>query len=103
MAAFHAAAERAASRGIGVVHSLIGATDPGDRDRDVEMLLDAADDLAVDIVVYPQTLDVDRVVALGLPRIGGCMLLDGSFSSGTAALDEPYADGPGPGRSLLLR
>jgi hypothetical protein len=41
--------------------------------------------------------DVDRVAALGLPRIGGCLLLDGSFSSGTAALDEPYADREGTG------
>ncbi len=37
-------------------------------------------------------------MALGLPRIGGCLLLDGSFSSGTAALVEPYADREGDGR-----
>ncbi len=95
--AYHLAARRAASRGVGIVHSLVGATDPGDRDRDVELLLGVSGELAVDVVVYPQTLDVDRVVALGLPRIGGCILLDGSFSSGTAALDEPYADGRGRG------
>jgi len=95
--AFRAAARLAASRGVGVVHSLVGAADPGDRDRDVEVLLGVEDELCVDVVVYPQMVDVDYVVGLGLPRIGGCILLDGSFSSGTAALDEPYADGGGLG------
>ncbi len=95
--AYHAAAGMAAKRGVGVVHSLVGAADPGDRDRDVELLLDVADDLVVDVVVFPQTMNVDWVVSLGLPRIGGCLLLDGSFSSKTAALDEPYSDGGGLG------
>ncbi len=95
--AYHAAARAAAGRGVGVVHSLVGAADPGDRDRDVELLLEVADDLVVDVVVFPQTLNIDWVLSLGLPRIGGCILLDGSFSSQTAALDEPYADGGGLG------
>lgn len=95
--AYRAAARSAARRGVGVVHALVGATDPGDRDRDIELLLEVSEDLAVDVVVFPQTLNIDRVVSLGLPRIGGCILLDGSFSSKTAALDEPYADGGGTG------
>lgn len=94
---FRRAAAIASRRGIGVVHALVGATEPSDRDRDIEILLDVQDDLAVEFVVYPQTLDVEWVVSLGLPRIGGCILLDGSFSSGTAALEEPYADGAGNG------
>jgi predicted amidohydrolase YtcJ len=92
---FRIAASLAASRGIGVVHALAGSKEPDD--RDVELLLSIQDELPIDTVVYSQMEDVDRVEALGLPRIGGCLLLDGSFSSGTAALEEPYADGQGTG------
>ena len=95
---FRKAASKAAERGIGVVHALVGATEPSDSDRDIEILLDVRNELAVDVVVYPQTLDVEWVVSLGLPRIGGCILLDGSFSSGTAALEDPYEDRPGNGK-----
>ena len=89
------AAATAASRGIGVVHALAGRDAPGD--RDVEMLLEIQGELPIDLVVFAQTTDVDRVAALGLPRIGGCILVDGSFGSRTAALSEPYADGAGTG------
>lgn len=92
---FRRAAALAAGRGIGVVHALAGSKAPGD--RDVEILLDIQGDLPIDTVIYSQMEDVDRVAALGLTRIGGCLLLDGSFSSGTAALTEPYADGEGTG------
>jgi len=46
------------------------------------------------IVLYYQTMDVEDVLALGLPRIGGCLLVDGSLGPRTAALSEPYADDP---------
>ena len=55
---------------------------------DVELLLKVQGELPIDTVVYAQMEDIDRVTSLGLPRIGGCLLLDGSFSSGTAALAE---------------
>jgi predicted amidohydrolase YtcJ len=92
---FRRAAALAAGRGIGVVHALAGSKEP--TNRDVEILLEVQDELPIDTVVYAQTEDVDRVAGLGLPRIGGCLLLDGSFSSGTAALAEPYADREGTG------
>jgi predicted amidohydrolase YtcJ len=92
---FRRASWRAVERGIGVVHALAGSVEPGN--RDIELLLEIQDSLPIDTVVYPQLLDIDRVVALGLPRVGGCILLDGSFSSGTAALTEPYEDGGGRG------
>lgn len=95
VACFRRAADLAARRGIGVVHALAGSDDPGD--RDVELLLDVQDDLPIETVVYAQTTDVERVVGLGLPRIGGCILIDGSFGSRTAALSEPYEDGEGSG------
>ena len=92
---FRRAAAMAAARGIGVVHALAGSRIPGD--SDVEILLDVRDELPIDTVVYSQMEDVERVAGLGLRQIGGCLLLDGSFSSGTAALAEPYTDREGTG------
>ena len=92
---FRRAAALAVRRGIGVVHALAGSKEPSN--TDVELLLEVQDELPIDTVVYSQMEDVDRVAALGLPRIGGCLLLDGSFSSGTAALTAPYADREGNG------
>jgi len=92
---FRRAATLAARRGIGVVHALAGSKEPSN--TDVELLLEIQGELPIDTVVYSQMEDVDRVAALGLPRIGGCLLLDGSFSSGTAALATPYADREGSG------
>lgn len=92
---FQRAAALAVTRGIGVVHALAGSKDPSN--TDVELLLEVQNELPIDTVIYSQMEDVDRVAALGLPRIGGCLLLDGSFSSGTAALTEPYADREGTG------
>ncbi len=92
---FRRAAALAVRRGIGVVHALAGSKEPSN--TDVELLLEVQDELPIDTVVYSQMEDVDRVAALGLPRIGGCLLLDGSFSSGTAALATPYADREGTG------
>jgi len=45
-------------------------------------------------VFYYQTTNVDRAIELGLPRIGGCILLDGDVGPRTAALSEPYIDDP---------
>ncbi len=50
--------------------------------------------LPLRFVLYYQTMDVDKVMALGLPRIGGCILLDGDVGPRTAALSEPYVDDP---------
>lgn len=46
------------------------------------------------IVPYLQTVEVHKAVDLGLRRVGGCLLVDGSFGSQTAALSEPYFDRP---------
>jgi predicted amidohydrolase YtcJ len=45
-------------------------------------------------VLYYQTMDVEKVLEIGLPRIGGCILLDGDVGRCTAALSEPYANAP---------
>lgn len=73
--------------GITTIHALEGSTgDPGH----VKLLMDI--ELPVDLVLYYQTTDVREVLELGLPRIGGCLLVDGSMDSHTAAFFEPYSD-----------
>jgi len=82
------------ARGIGGVHSLVGYGT--DRRADIQVTLDAAEGSdRVDLVVYPRTTDLLLVRELGLPRIGGCILLDGAIGARTAAVREPYADAPG--------
>lgn len=49
--------------------------------------------VTLEVVPYYATDDVERVVAMGSPRIGGDWFLDGSFGSHTAWMSEPY---PGP-------
>ncbi len=87
-----AAADEAARAGLTTIHALEGADD--DDDPGVRALLSHGSALPVRTVVYWQTTHVDAVLALGLPRIGGCIWVDGDFGPHTAALKEPYADRP---------
>jgi len=80
--------------GVACVHSLVGYGT--DRRADIRVTLDAAEATdTVDLVVYPRTMDINLVKELGLPRIGGCILLDGAIGARTAAVREPYADSEG--------
>lgn len=81
----------AARKGITTIHALDGRTrDP----KDISLVVSHMDEFPVDIVLYYQTTDVEEIVRLRLPRVGGCLLVDGSMDSHTAALYEPYADNP---------
>ena len=60
----------------------------------LKLLLEIAPALKIRIVAYPEIEDIEFATSLGLGRIGGCILLDGSFGSHSAALFEPYADDP---------
>lgn len=86
-------ARYAASRGVTSLHGLEGAPSPTDPERqDACELLPA---LPVRTRVYLQCFDVTAVARRGLKQIGGCLLVDGSLGSHTAALDAPYCDEPG--------
>ena len=91
--ALKAAASAALRQGITTIHALEGGL--GFSRDDLVLSVENADgQLGPRLVVYPQVLDVDLVRSLGLPRLGGCIWLDGSFGSRTAALSEPYTDQP---------
>jgi predicted amidohydrolase YtcJ len=83
---------QAHSVGLTTLHALEGGI-VGD-DTAVLEFLDALPELPLRILLWYQTMDVEKVQALGLPRIGGCILLDGDVGPHTAALREPYLDEP---------
>jgi predicted amidohydrolase YtcJ len=93
--ALHVAARQALAVGATTVHALEGGFTSGDVDLGaLGDYLAEPGEARLKIVLWWQTKDVARVLAAGLPRIGGCLLVDGSFGSQTAALVEPYADRP---------
>lgn len=86
------AIKKAHSVGITTLHALEGGSAGGD--EAAEEFLAAITSLPLRFVFFYQTTAVDRVLELGLPRIGGCILLDGDVGPRTAALSEPYVDDP---------
>jgi predicted amidohydrolase YtcJ len=86
------AIEKAHSVGLTTVHALEGEV--GGDNEAAEEFLAAIPSLPLRFVFFYQTTDVDKVLELGLPRIGGCILLDGDVGPHTAAMSEPYVDDP---------
>lgn len=79
----------AVRKGVAGIHCLEGYGH--DREREFRTILDYARCCPVDLLLYPRTLDLDVVSGLGLPRVGGCELIDGAIGSFSAAMREPYA------------
>lgn len=90
--AYQAAARLAVSKGLTTIHCLEGqfVTD----DRDVRVLASTQHSLPLHSLLYFQTLDVNKALAMGLPRVGGCLTIDGASFEHTALLYSPYADRP---------
>lgn len=84
--------EFAASKGVTTIVGLLGQFVDGD--IDVDLVLRRGDELPVNIEVFYQTWDLEKVKAYGLPRIGGCLTLDGAGFEYTMALNEPYPQRP---------
>lgn len=93
--AVRAAAAHAYSKGVTEVHEMFVVEWRGWPAADV--LADEVASLALDVVVYLATTDLDRVVGLGMRQIGGDFFLDGSFGSHTAWMKAPYASPPPAG------
>lgn len=92
LTAYHRAAQIAVQAGITTIHTMVG--DAGYDPLHLPLLLDHLDDFPVKFIPYPQVFDVEIAQRMELPRIGGCILADGSFGSHTAALRQPYHDSP---------
>lgn len=85
-------ADHAASRGLTSIHGLFGQFIRDD--RDIDLILERKDSLPVDITVFYQTWDVEKAKSRGLPRVGGCLTLDGAAFEYTMANYEPYITAP---------
>lgn len=74
----------------------IAAVEGGDLycDRDAEFIQDVINNKRVypDIELFFQTLNMDLVQEMGLKRVGGCLYVDGTFNTRTAAISFDYAD-----------
>lgn len=84
-----------ASKGCTTVNALDGGlTGPGE--RDICMWIYNHDNFPIGVEVFYQMENPHLAKALGLPRIGGCLCLDGAGFEGTMAMREPYNDGMYP-------
>ncbi len=88
--AFFKTCESALSKGVTTMVAMVGSNKSDD--NTCELLVSVLDRLPCRVIPFYQTKNIDRVLRLGLQRIGGCILVDGSFGSHTAALNEDYAD-----------
>ncbi|MBI2251490.1 MAG: amidohydrolase, partial [Armatimonadetes bacterium] len=81
----------ALSQGVTTAHILEG----GELFGSWEFILENLKLFKIKMILYPQITQVNLVKRLGLPRIGGCILADGSFGSRSAAISSSYQDDPG--------
>ena len=88
-------AARAAGYGVTTVHEMSLPLEFGQLDLDT--LLAHRSDLPVSVEVVLGVMDVPKAVELGLQAIGGDLAADGSIGARTAAIGDPYVDGPGTG------
>jgi predicted amidohydrolase YtcJ len=92
-AALLLAGEQAVRQGITSLGAFVGNDDLDAQAWQV--LVDGLASTAARAVPYLQTWNCDWARRFGLRQTGGCLLIDGSFGSRTAALEEDYADAPG--------
>ncbi len=85
----------AVSKGVTTMHSLNGMFVKDD--RDFFMWEYMKDKLPLHIVNFMQNTNVNLAVALGLPRIGGCLTLDGTGFEGTMAITGTYPNSTNSG------
>jgi len=78
------------TKGVSTIHALEGGW--GAPDDDVQMIADYLEQPGFHGVLYHQSEDPSLAEKNGWPRLGGCLFIDGSFGSRTAALSQPYFD-----------
>lgn len=92
-AALELAAQQAASQGVTTIGAFVG--DDELTESAWQVLIDGLSRLNITAIPYLQTWNLSWASRFGLNQLGGCLLIDGSFGSRTAALEQDYADAPG--------
>jgi len=90
--AMRAAGQRALEVGLTTVQTLEGSDQLPHEEYQVAAEL--ALKLPIHALMWYQTTYFERLEGTGLPRIGGCIMLDGAPGSYTGALFDPYSDNP---------
>jgi len=78
----------AATKGVTTLHCLDGQWVKND--ADVETHISVQKELPINTVIMWQTFNVNNVLNAGLPRVGGCLAIDGATFERTAWFYEPY-------------
>ncbi len=86
------ASKEASKNGLTGIHALVGGLVAGN--VDLHLILKRRKEVPVDIIPFFQTWDVNDALDLGLPRVGGCLTLDGAAFEHTMANFEEYVDEP---------
>lgn len=71
-------------------------------DKDSDFVFEHGKEFPIDMALFYQTMDIEKINAMGLKRVGGCLYIDGTLGARTAALSFEYADCPGTMGSLCL-
>lgn len=87
------------NRGVATIHALEGSPDHSDDSIMAAIFFNKS---RLNGVIYNQSPDPTLPVKMGWKHIGGCLMVDGSFGTRTAALEQPYSDAPGTSGSLYL-
>ncbi len=82
-------AQQCYAKGVVFIHALEGSSRSK---REAELAADFFKQGGLEGVVYHQSENPDYAVKNGWPGFGGCLLVDGSFGTRTAALNDPYDD-----------
>ena len=93
--------KRAVEKGVTTINAMEGGF--LFHDRDALYVHRNRERMPIDVELFYQTTDVENAVAMGLSKVGGCIFVDGSFSSHTAALDYPYTDRPETSGTLYFQ
>lgn len=95
LAAYQRASQIAIQGGFTGIHTMVG-----DADRSIShyaLIKNHLSSFPVNYTLYPQSFNLKAALETGSPRIGGCILADGSIGSETAALSSPYLGKPNSG------
>jgi len=88
------------NHGITTVNAMEGGTMYSD--KDANFIFEHKDDFPIDMILFYQTMDIEKIKTMGLKRVGGSLYIDGTMGARTAALSFEYADCPGTMGSLCL-
>lgn len=86
--------------GITTVNAMEGGTMFSDKDAD--FIFEHRKEFPIDMALFYQTMDIEKINTMGLKRVGGSLYIDGTMGARTAALSFEYADCPGTMGSLCL-